>query len=549
MKQPNKSLLFIMVATLWLVACGGEDEWTPGDGGSGGTGGGGGSGNSGAGIDPDPPTSDCEALELVDMTGATEVATEEALRTALAAGGKVQLTDDVTASSHFDVGPDTVFDGGGHTISGGGTTHLFVARMVHFTLQNAVVIDGNNQVSDDEHFARRSGAGVMANGGNGTSDGPATGSLTVINVDFSGHTIKPEGPGDLRGGAVYVFNLPDVQISGATFNDNEGSNGGALGGLGSAIKIINSSFVNNRTNFVGTGGVGEGNGGAISLDAMSQNQQEAHLHICGCDFRNNVSRVTGGAISYVAHWYTDTDVIIDQCVFEDNHTTSTELGQGGAIFAMDDEKSEQVTTANRLSISNSTFSGNQTWGSGGGVWFWTMDGRLTLINATFANNRVDENNETSMGGALAVSRGPADLINVTIANNWARFHGGGIQAGGDAEVSLTNTLFYNNTSDRDGGWANFHTNREVDHDGGGNMQWLDESLVIDSNSNALVSANATIADPLLEDLADNGGPGHTMALGPGSPAIDAGVTNAPETDQRGLPRDAAPDIGAFEVQQ
>ncbi|MBW2454432.1 MAG: hypothetical protein JRI68_07970 [Deltaproteobacteria bacterium] len=537
-----------IAAALVLAACGGEDEWTPSAGGAGGGGGTGGSGNSTGGSDPNPPTADCESLELHDMTGATEVATEEALRTALAAGGLVQLTADLTASSHFDVGPDTVFDGGGHTISGGGTTHLFVSRMVHFTIQNAVVVDGNNQVSDDEHFARRSGAAVMANGGNGTSDGPATGSLTVIDVDFSGHVIKPEGPGDLRGGAVYVFNLPDVQISGATFQDNEGSNGGAIGGLGSAIKIVNSSFVNNRTNFVGSGGAGEGNGGAISLDAMSQNDQEAHLHICGCDFRNNLSLVTGGAVSYVAHWYTDTDVIIDQCVFENNRTTSAEHGQGGAIFAMDDEKAEQATTANSLSISNTTFSGNQTWGSGGGVWFWTKDGRLTLTNATFADNRIDDGNDTGMGGALAISQGPTDILNVTIANNWAKFHGGGIQAGGDAVVTLTNTLFYNNTSDREGGWANFHTNREVDHDGGGNMQWLDESAVIDSNSNALVSENATIADPLLEALADNGGPGHTMALGAGSPAIDAGVANAPDTDQRGLPRDDTPDIGAFEVQ-
>ena len=60
-------------------------------------------------------------------------------------------------------------------------------------------------------------------------------------------------------------------------------------------------------------------------------------------------------------------------------------------------------------------------------------------------------------------------------------------------------------------------------------------------------------DPLLGPLADNGGPTLTMALLPGSPAIDAGDnTDAPEWDQRGpgLPRivDGTIDIGAFEVQ-
>jgi hypothetical protein len=40
-----------------------------------------------------------------------------------------------------------------------------------------------------------------------------------------------------------------------------------------------------------------------------------------------------------------------------------------------------------------------------------------------------------------------------------------------------------------------------------------------------------------------------MALLDGSPAIDAGdATGAPLVDQRDLPRDELPDIGAFEVQ-
>jgi hypothetical protein len=52
-------------------------------------------------------------------------------------------------------------------------------------------------------------------------------------------------------------------------------------------------------------------------------------------------------------------------------------------------------------------------------------------------------------------------------------------------------------------------------------------------------------------LADNGGPTKTHALGPGSPAVDAGNNNASLTsDQRGtgFPRviGVAPDIGASE---
>ncbi len=60
-------------------------------------------------------------------------------------------------------------------------------------------------------------------------------------------------------------------------------------------------------------------------------------------------------------------------------------------------------------------------------------------------------------------------------------------------------------------------------------------------------------DPLLGPLADNGGPTMTMALLPGSPAIDAGDnTDAPDFDQRGpgFPRivNGTINIGAFEVE-
>ncbi|QEG40826.1 choice-of-anchor Q domain-containing protein [Roseimaritima ulvae] len=53
---------------------------------------------------------------------------------------------------------------------------------------------------------------------------------------------------------------------------------------------------------------------------------------------------------------------------------------------------------------------------------------------------------------------------------------------------------------------------------------------------------------MLGPLQNNGGPTATHALLPGSPAINAGTaTAAPLTDQRGVTRDAVPDLGAFEV--
>ena len=70
------------------------------------------------------------------------------------------------------------------------------------------------------------------------------------------------------------------------------------------------------------------------------------------------------------------------------------------------------------------------------------------------------------------------------------------------------------------------------------------------------SGNIVGVDPLLSAPGNFGGPTQTIALLPGSPALDAGNTalavdgqgNPLTTDQRGMPRavGAAVDIGAFE---
>jgi len=78
-------------------------------------------------------------------------------------------------------------------------------------------------------------------------------------------------------------------------------------------------------------------------------------------------------------------------------------------------------------------------------------------------------------------------------------------------------------------------------DGGGNLSWPDSTCL------------GINQDPLLDPAGqqDNGGPTQTIALQPGSPAIDTAVAaNCPATDQRGVarPQGAGCDIGAFELE-
>jgi hypothetical protein len=480
----------------------------------------------------------CDAPDAPELAAPTEVGTAAELRTAVEAGGEIRLTADIDADGPFVATQAVVIDGAGFAVRGGGNTHLFVSERADLTLMHMTLQDAMNTVPDAEHFSRRSGAAVMMRG-------EGQGTLSVFDVRFENNTIGDTGPGDLRGGALYAFAVPDVLIVDSEFANNRGSNGGAIGGLGSSFTIVNTAFVDNVTTGQGGPGALEGRGGAISLDALSQNEQTAYLQVCGSHFENNRAKHAGGAIALVTHQWQAATVAIDQSTFLRNSTDDTAGGSGGAIYLLDDENYPQEKAANQSLIANSYFEGNETLGGGGALWFLTESGRLDLQNSTFFGNRTTAG--MGMGGALALVGGPTDVTHCTFADNHAQFHGGGIQAAQDALVTVTNSLFSNNTSDRDGGWAWFHANRELG-DGGGNMQWLDPSLEIDSNSNKLVAAGAQIADPQLMAPADNGGSTHTMALPDGSPAVDAGVGSDVSEDQRGEARDAVPDVGAYELQ-
>ena len=172
-----------------------------------------------------------------------------------------------------------------------------------------------------------------------------------------------------------------------------------------------------------------------------------------------------------------------------------------------------------LAISRSTISGNSTpTGDGGGIYSNGVD--LAL------NQRHDKRQHASSGGGLFNFGNGVNIIATTIASNT----GGGVGNGG-VNLSLTSTIVANNGVNCSGGAS----------DGGSNLQFPGTTCGV----------SVTSADPLLQALADNGGPTKTQALTAGSPAIDAGTEicpPTPPTDQRGVARPQGPacDIGAFE---
>jgi predicted outer membrane repeat protein len=188
---------------------------------------------------------------------------------------------------------------------------------------------------------------------------------------------------------------------------------------------------------------------------------------------------------------------------------------GGAIFSID----------GTLTVTNSTFSGNSArFDAGGGI---RTRGTATVTNSTFSGNSA------SAGGAIFTDgAGSLTVTNSTFSGNSADF-GGGIFNGGFGTLTLRNTIVANSPSG--GNCAGLIV------DGGGNLQYPGTDCGV----------TIPVADPLLLPLANYGGPTETMALPPGSPAVDTAVLiSCPPTDQRGVARPQGPgcDIGAFELE-
>ncbi len=189
-----------------------------------------------------------------------------------------------------------------------------------------------------------------------------------------------------------------------------------------------------------------------------------------------------------------------------------------------------ILNGSTLTVTNSTFSGNSATGNGGGI---ANGGTLTVTNSTFSGNSA-----TFGGGIFNNGSGTLSVTNSTLSGNSATFFGGGILnvCCSALTAQLTNTILANPTGgDCSGSFT----------DNGGN-------LADDGTCFFTQSSSTNGAAPLnLGSLADNGGPTKTIALLPGSVAIDFTSCLQP-TDQRGSPRPDGAEImcdsGAYEFQ-
>jgi len=204
---------------------------------------------------------------------------------------------------------------------------------------------------------------------------------------------------------------------------------------------------------------------------------------------------------------------------------------------------------------------------GGGI--YNLGTSCLLLGST-----LSENTSQSFGGA-AENFGPLYLVNSTVSGNRAIYGAGFYNAG---TLVVDSSTISDNAATDGGGIFNSSVapdsvilknsilagNRSpISPDCLNKITSQDYNLVGDL-TNCVVTGGAHDllgVSPNLGPLQDNSGPTYTMALLPGSPAIDganpAGCTTsagkAIRNDQRGLPRsqpgDPVCDIGSFELQR
>ena len=198
-----------------------------------------------------------------------------------------------------------------------------------------------------------------------------------------------------------------------------------------------------------------------------------------------------------------------------------------------------IKNAGTLTLNSMALTNNHTAAAGSAL-FNAQTGTATVSNTTISNNNSDQ------FAAIYNQGGVLSLTNSTLtANaNASNFPGAAIFSESFAgATNITNCTIAQNTGQTEVVWRNGNSgalinlkNTIVSGNAGGNVNGTTDL------GNNLIGGNALLAAP-----GNYGGPTRTMALLPGSPAINAGTaTGAPTADQRGLSRVGAVDIGAVE---
>lgn len=442
----------------------------------------------------------------------------------------------------------------------------FIYNEGELTLNNSVIA-GNETLDSAGDSHSSNGGGI---------DNASTGTMTVIDSTITDNTVTAKDTDSYGGGIVNdgTLTVIDSTISqNEVFSKNKDSIGAGISNNGT-MTVMHSIITNNSAH---SGGHSAG-GGILNL-------QKGTLTMISTTVSDNV--VDGAQGSMGGGIFNAGKMSVETSTFSHNSVTGNARGEGGGIFN---------AKGGALAVTTSTFSSNKAGGNpagiGGGL-YNDNTGVLTVTLSTISGN-VAAGSQGGLGGGIANNQGKLVVATSTLSGNSALGeaggYGGGVYSYNPTDQGITTTLLfctlYGNSASTDGGGI------EVNATGKG-YTILSDSLIAANQSHTgpdlsgmLISgdynlvenvAGASGLNPATDmhiaeadikidsQLSNNGGPTQTLALLPGSPAIDAvppqnckvtitdalGHSVSISTDQRGKMRPAGAarscDIGAYEV--
>jgi CSLREA domain-containing protein len=354
----------------------------------------------------------------------------------------------------------------------------------------------------------------------------------------------------LRNAAVRLNRTPD----GAPYDDfycgDAMDGGGICNGKSGYMLVVDTLVYGNETGKgahscyrrQGSGGSGGGvyNGGEMSV---------VHSAIFGNVGGMGFPGGTGGSGGGIAN--TGVMEVISSTVSENETGSGASAhqvglyggaGDGGGIANHPDGVLRVVASSIYSNVTGVDVAGSDG-GWGGGIF---NNGRLTVINSTISGNQASENGGGGVYVGSILGGAAVTITSSTVAGNSAATHGGGVcsAAGDDRSTGIRGVLLAANTAggtgpDCYGAVTSYGYN------------------ILQSDAGCSVSGSTTgnIANQVAQllPLADWGGPTWTHNLAAASPAVNTGncgdLSGEPiPVDQRGVPRPQGPacDIGAVE---
>ncbi len=394
---------------------------------------------------------------------------------------------------------------GGQADFGGGIYNLGTLNLRDSNVDNNNGQYGGGLYVGEQGTANLTGSSISGNiasteGGGILNDG----TLSLVNSIVDGNSATALGGGGISnaGGTVH--------LTGSEVSSNTASNGdgGGIFNRGT-LTVTRTTLIDNAADQARGGGIFIADGNVEVLDSS---------------LGNNVASGSGGAIHNG----------LGDLIVKNSMVTSNSGSYGGGVY----------NEEGNARIENSTLDVNFSSSAGGG--FYNLVGEASVLNSTFSANMAN----FSGGGIYQISDQGMRVTDSTIVNNVSDFEvnnagdGGGIFIGGGPSaggIRLSNSILSSNS---DQGTPQ-HPNCSGPLKSAG-FNIIDDTTGCDVS---LKASDSTDTPALAPALSENGGPTWTLALPPGSDAINHGPKGkgCKGTDQRGVPRKGRCDTGAYEV--